>query len=882
MRLPLVGLMAASAFAAPASFEESVRPLLQTHCAQCHSARDKASGFSVESAEAVIQGGNKHGQAVVAGHPETSPLLKMLKGELSPRMPFGKELAKAEIGRIEEWVKTLPPSKSAAKNEWRWPYEQPRRHPMPAVSRPEWVRSPVDAFLLARLDKEGLRPAPEASRRALARRVYLDLVGVPPSPDEVKAFADDSSPLAYERLIDRLLADSRYGERWGRHWLDLVRYGETSGLEGDGPIGNAWRYRDWVIKALNDDMPYDRFVTLQLGGADEHSQTRNNYPIDVQGHVPLGFFRVAPWDRSNLVADEVRQNYLSEVTTATGSVFLGLSLGCARCHDHKYDPISQRDYYRVQAFFQTIGVDTVDVPYGDKRFAARAGAKIKEYQGRLKDGAEKLELEQFEKELLPRLIAARKKAAAGKTFAKEDLRLEMKRGAKSVFPEGAREKHAALLEDANRTGDKEEKAVIDEHERVLLGDLPDMYARAGADPLARFDALGLDDVRAEAGKVTSKIFSEAEMSKHRELSAALEFFRRRLGRWQPNALTIRNIPGPPNGPFLAPTRVLNRGDYRQPGDAVEPGIPSAFTGGKELPVEMITDRYRQFPTRGWRLTLARWIADRENPLTARVIVNRVWQQHFGRGIVATPSDFGRNGERPAHPELLDWMAVEFMDRGWSLKKLHRLILTSAAYRQSSENAAFAANQKDPGNRLLWRFPRRRLEAEALRDSILAASGRLNSEMYGPSMFPKLPDDLADFARYGRTGGLMWEPNERDEDARRRSIYIFQRRSLPLPLMASFDALPFSESCDRRSSTTTPLQALSMMNGNLVHEEAEFLARRAATEAGPDRRAQIGRAFEIVLGRPPAAEELAEFDRFAGGMPAIARVLFNSNEFLYVD
>jgi hypothetical protein len=327
---------------------------------------------------------------------------------------------------------------------------------------------------------------------------------------------------------------------------------------------------------------------------------------------------------------------------------------------------------------------------------------------------------------------------------------------------------------------------------------------------------------------------------------------------------------------------LKRGDYRQPGDAVEPGIPSVFTGGVERAMDLVADRYRQFPTRGWRLTLARWIASRDNPLTARVMVNRVWQQYFGRGIVATPSDFGRNGDRPTHPELIDWLAVDFMERGWSIKKLHKAILTSATYRQSSENTQFAGAETDPDNRLLWHFPRRRLEAEALRDSILAASGRLNPEMYGPSMFPQLPDDLADFARYGRTGGLMWEPNERDEDARRRSIYIFQRRSLPLPLMASFDAIVFSESCDRRSTTTTPLQALSMMNGNLVHDEAEHLARRVESDAGPDRRSQIARAFEVVLCRPPTRLELDRFDTFKGTVAAIGRVLFNSNEFLYVD
>ncbi len=865
-------------FAGDPDFDRTVKPVLEANCAACHSTKDKTSGFSIESVESVVNGGNKYGQAVTPGHPESSTLVKLLRGEMQPAMPFGKLLAKSEIEKIERWVRGL--KLEVKKSEWRWPFERPVKRPLPAVQNDQWVRNPIDAFVLARLDKAGLRPAPEASRRTLARRVYLDLIGVPPTPAEMDEFLRDESPDAYEKTIERLLGDKRYGERWGRHWLDLARYGETSGLEGDGPIGNAWRYRDWVINAFNDDLPYDRFVTLQLGGADEHSKTRNNYPIDVQGHVPLGFLRVAPWDRSNLVAEDVRQNYLAEVTTATGSVFLGLTVGCARCHDHKYDPISQRDYYRLQAFFNTISTDTVEVPYKDKAFAERSAARIKQFQALMKDGPERHVLEELEKRLLVRLIAARKETAKGKDLTKEDLRLEMRRS-NGVFTEGERQKHTELMEDANRTQDPEERKILDDHEAILLGKLRNAYATPGAGPLARFDSLTLADVKAEAAKSASKIFTPEERQKHEELEQALDVYRRRIGRWSPNALTIKNVPGPPSGPMIAPTRILNRGDYRQPGAAVEPGFPSAMSGGEKA-AEPVTDRYRQYPTRGWRLTLARWIASRENPQTARVMVNRIWQLHFGRGIVATPSDFGRNGERPTHPELLDWLAVEFMDQGWSIKRMHRMMLTSSTYRQAAENPLMAKNTVDPDNRLLWRYERRRLEAEAIRDSILAASGRLNPEMYGPSIFPPLPADLADFARYGRGGGIMWEPNDREADARRRSIYIFQRRSLPLPMMAAFDATVFSESCERRSRTTTPLQALSMMNGYLVREESEHLANRLEREIGSDRGAQIARAFEIVLSRPAKPGELEKFAAFSGPLSAVCSVLFSSNEFLYAD
>jgi hypothetical protein len=867
--------------AAEPDYAREIAPLLAEKCAACHSLKAKTSGYSVATRDSVIAGGNKHGKAVIGGHPEQSPLIKLIRGELTPKMPVGNDLSKAEIERLENWIRSMPAEKPAAQQAWRWPFEKPVKPLVPRVKNTEWVRNPIDNFILAKLDQTGLTPAPEAGRRVLARRAYFDLVGMPPTPGELGAFLADASPDAYEKLIDRLLSDPRYGERWGRHWLDLVRYGETSGLEGDGAIGNAWRYRDWVIEAFQKDMPYDRFVMLQLAGADEHSKTRNNYQPDVQGHIPLGFLRVAPWDRSNLVAEEVRQNYLSEITTVTGSVFLGLSVGCARCHDHKYDPIPQRDYYRLQAFFNAIQVENVEVPYKDPEFRAKAEGKIKELQALLREGPDRKELDRLEAEMLKKFIAARKKDSEGKEITREDLRLEMRRNEQSYFARAVRGRYADVLEDANRTQDAEEKKLLDDLEKELLPQLKQAYAEGKADPLGRFDILTAEDMRGEIGRANSKIFTAEERQRHKDLSERLEILRRRMGRWQPTALTVKNVPGPPNGPMIAPTRLLIRGDYRQPGDPVEPGFLSAITGNSDA-AQLEADRYRQYPTRGWRFTLARWIASPENPLTARVMVNRIWQHHFGTGIVATPSDFGTNGERPTHPELLDWLAHRFVEEKWSIKAMHRLMMTSATYRQASENAVHNGNDKDADNKLLWRFPRRRLAAEEIRDSILMISGRLNPERGGPSVFPPLPEDLADFARYGRGGALMWETNEKEEDARRRSVYTFQRRSMPLPMMAAFDAPVFSESCERRSSTTTPLQALSMMNGNLIQDEAQHLARRIAASVGADREAQIEKAFEHVLNRKPSPEESARFRTFRGPLEAVCRVLLNSNEFLYLD
>lgn len=859
---------------------DEIETLLRAKCGACHDSKMAASGFSIESLDKVILGGKKHGRAVIGADPSASVLIKMVRGELAPKMPIGGSLDVKEIAVIEAWIRSLPAEKAAAKTEWRWPYEKPIRGALPEPKNRAWVHNTVDRYILAKLESQGLVPAAEAGQRTLARRLFLDLVGVPPTPVEMAEFL--RTP--YEQTVDRLLADPRYGERLGRHWLDIARYGETSGLEGDGAIGNAWRYRDWVIDAFNSNMPYDRFVTLQLAGGDEHSKSRNNYQPDVQGLVPTGFLRVAPWDRSNLVAADVRQNYLAEVTATVGSVFLGLSVGCARCHDHKYDPIPTRDYYRFQSFFQASEAhDGMTVPYRDPAFAVTAAAKIAEYEERMKSGPEKKEFEAFEKELLAKLVEGRKeRAKASKEFTKADLRLELQllppiRTARGIFPDSEIVRYHRLLEAADRTQDPEEQQALELVEGPMLETLRKAYARL--DPGVRFEAFTVEEVRREAlAKYSGKsIFSAEEKDRYAKLAGQIDVYRRRLERWKPTVLAVGNVAGPPTGPEIAPTRILLRGDYRQPGAAVEPGFPTALGGAGDAVLE--TDRYRQFVTRGRRLTLAKWIASKDNPQTARVWVNRLWQQHFGAGIVRTTSDFGVNGERPTHPELLDWLAVEFMESGWDTKAMQKLLVTSATYRQAAESPGIG---RDPENRLFGRFTRKRLEAEAIRDSILSVSGRLNSERGGPSVFPPLPDDLADSARYGRTGDLMWEPNEKEADGRRRSIYIFQRRSLPLPMMAAFDALVFSESCERRSATTTPLQALSMMNGYLVQEESEQLAKRVEREAGSVRGEQVKKLFDIVLQRLPNPTELDRFVSFPGGLDALGRILLSSNEFLYVE
>lgn len=880
--------------ATDASFNQHVQPLLAARCSSCHSAEKKTSGFSIADLESVVSGGNKHGRAVREGQPALSPLVRMIKGEIVPRMPLGGQLSASEISVIEQWIAELSPEQTSSfkAERWLWPFQKPVKHELPRVRSSSWVRNPIDAFVLSKLEEKGISPAPPASNRTLARRVYFDLIGMPPSPEELEAFLEDSSPDAFEKLVNKLLDDPRYGERWARHWLDLVRYGESDGLEGDILLGNAWRYRDWVIDALNSDMPYDRFVTLQLAGGDEHG-SKAWYQPDVQGYIPAGFLRLAPWDLGNLASNELRQSYLDEVTTATGSIFLGLSIGCARCHDHKYDPIPTKDYYRLQAFFNAVRIplplntsgispEEIEVPYKNKVFGKIAEAKVKEYRERLDNGPEKQALDRLEQALLEKLIAAKVAEGSKEALTAGDVRLELSRKNQKVFTLAEKEKHQELTEAFDYTQEPKDKQALDDLEVELTKKLAAAYVQGSEDPLARFQAITVTAVRAEVRGVDrpSKYFSKEEKEQHRKLTEQMEVLRRRLSRWRPLALTVTTVPGPPLGPGVQATHVLKGGDHQQPGEPVEPGFPSAITGNL-LPAALEVDRFRQFPTRGRRMTLAKWIASPDNPLTARVMANRIWQHHFGKGIVATPSDFGTNGERPTHPELLDWLAVRFCEENWSIKAMHRLMLTSNTYRQSAENPA-TAMAADPENRLLWRFDRRRLEAEAIRDSLLCFSGRMNSERGGPSVFPPLPDGMDDLTRASRPGGSMWEPNENDEDARRRSIYIFQRRSLPLPMMASFDAPVFNESCERRSITTTPLQALSMLNGSLVNEEAVFLAARVRKEVGPEKSAQISRLFDIVLNRPPDVEELRRFSQFAGSLDAICRVLLNSNELFYLD
>jgi hypothetical protein len=806
-------LAAAGAFGQDSGkvFADQVAPILKTHCTPCHDDATRSSGLSVMSPGGLLAGGARRGAAVTPGKPDDSVLLKMARGQITPRMPLNApELPPEKIGAIAAWIAGLEPvTQTKAAGKW-WAFEKPGKVSPPEVKNQTWVKSEIDRFILRKLEDQGLTPAPEAAPQILLRRVCFDLVGMPPTPEEAKAFLADSSPDAYSKLVDRLLADPRYGERWGRHWLDLARYADTQGFEADRENYSMWRYRDYVIDAFNNDKPYDRFVKEQLAG-DEIA------PASPEARIALGFLRLGPRFQTTSTL-ESRQLTLDEMTATVGSAFLGLTLKCAQCHDHKYDPVPQKDYYRLQAFFVPIELTDVPAEFSDPAIKARMKAAQDRYSKELAEAQ------------------ARFKAYQAPLFAR-------------------------------------------------LGDVPEA---------SRNQTLERRIFRADANALTPNLedttFSLEEKRKYLDLLGYVDgnrggrdmgVIRRQVARYEPKAHSVQNARPDSSKPSLPLAVVRVRGEYNRYGEVVQAGFPSAITGNTE-PAALTVDRFGNIA--GWRLPLANWIASPENPLTARVMMNRIWQHHFGSGIVGTPSDFGRNGSAPTHPELLDYLASRFVESQWSIKAMHRLILNSATYKQTSLRASKKEEAADPANRLLWRMRRTRLEGEAVRDSLLAVSGRLNPERGGPGVFPKLPDAMKD--RMTIKNLPSWEPADGPE-SRRRSVYVFQRRQLEVPFLSLLDASVFQSSCERRSVSTTSLQALTLMNGDLITEEAAAFAGRVRRETGPDQSEQIRQAFWLALSRAPKAEEMTMARKFldtggVDGLVSFCRTLLNTNEFAYVD
>ncbi len=699
--------------------------------------------------------------------------------------------------------------KQDTKNEASWAYRKPIRPSLPTVQKADWLQNPIDTFVLSRLESAGLRPSPVASRAVLIRRVTFDLLGIPPTPAEIDAFVRDDRPDAYEKLIDRLLDSPRFGERWATYWLDLVRYAETDGFKADDKRPNAWRYRDYTIDAANRDKSYARFVQEQLAG-DEL------FPHEAEAAIATGYLRHYP-DEYNAVALELRrQEILNDITDVTSSVFLGLTMGCARCHDHKFDPILQTDYYRLQAFFAAY--QPKDLPVADEAQERRHIQAQRDWERKTAELRQKL---------------------AG--LESENLQ---KAGSKrmSRFPKEYQEAYRTPVE--QRTPLQTQLAYMVGKQVTVTKE--EMVKVMSPDAKARWESL----------------------NKQMEPFAALK------PAPFPAAMGMSEI-----GAVAPPTFLLKRGDVKAPGVEVAPGFPSAIDD-REAP---IPDQPVAAKTTGRRSVLASWLTSPENPLTARVAVNRLWQHHFGRGIVGTPSDFGIQGDAPTHPELLDWLAVELVARGWSLKAMHRLMVTSAAYRQASVDSA-EGRVADPQNLLLWRARRRRLEGESLRDAMLAVSNRLDNRMRGPSIHPPLPTETP--------GAKNW-PADSDRGAGdRRSVYIYVKRNLRFPLFDLFDVPDSNETCARRHVTTNAPQALALLNSQLTRDMARSLARRVMQDSGRDADAAVEQAMWLALGRSPDAQErhtLTEFVNRAGvaadtetALEDVCHALFNLNEFLYVD
>jgi hypothetical protein len=776
------------ALAAPASagpptkeqaafFETRVRPVLAEHCFKCHSDAEKKrkGGLAVDSLAALLQGGET-GPAVVPGHPEKSLLVTAVGHATDLKMPPKGKLSAAEVEALTTWVKTGAPWPNAAPGgmakrkpgtitdddrKW-WAFQPVKRPAVPGSGHP------IDAFVRARLQKEGLTPAPEAPRAVLIRRVTFDLTGLPPTPAEVAAFETDTSPDAYEKLVDRLLASPRYGERWARHWLDLVRYADSDGYRIDDYRPTAWRYRDYVIRSFNADKPYDRFVKEQLAG-DEL------FPGDPDAVVATGYLRHWIYEYNQRDVRTQWEIILTDVTDTTGDVFLGLGLQCARCHDHKFDPILQKDYFRLQAYFANI-LPREDLIAATTQEKAEHAAKLKAWEE--KTAAIRAEIDRIE--------GPYRKRAAEAAIIK--------------FPP---ETQAMIRKPAA------ERTPF-EHQIAELAYRQVTY---------EFDRLD------RTLKGTDK---ERVLALRRELA--------KLDSLKPPPLPVA-LAATDVGPTAPPTLIPKKGK-----EPIEPGVLTLLDE-KPMPVEPLAN------SSGRRAALANWLTRPDNPLTARVLVNRLWQQHFGKGLAANASDFGRLGDPPTHPELLDWLASEFVEptprpdrqggrdvgalpdgraSAWSIKRLHRLIVTSATYKQSADHPAAAAGRlKDPENRLLWRGTVRRLDAEQIRDAIFAVTGELDLTAGGP-------------------GVAAGEP--------RRTVFTKVMRNTRDPLLDVFDAPLGFTSTAARDTTTTPIQSLTLANNPVLLRRARALAERLEKESPGDDAAKLDRAYRLAFGRPPTAEE----------------------------
>jgi hypothetical protein len=842
--------VAAAGAAQPASadgvefFEKKVRPLLSEQCYQCHSpAAPKGikGGLSLDTREGLLRGGDS-GPAVVAGQPDASRLIRAVRWKDDKlQMPPKKALAPEQVAVLEQWVKVgapdprgrgaggafaTPAASGVPLEEGKkfWSYQPVNDPPIPAVHNPAWPAGAVDYFVLAKLEEKGLQPAPPVDKRALIRRATFDLTGLPPTPEEVEAFIADGASDAFAKVVDRLLASPAYGERWGRHWLDVVRYADTSGCNSDFPIPAAGKYRDWVVKSFNEDKPYDRFLREQLAGdllpAKDAADEREHL-------IATGYLAIA-----RRFGSRNNENHLTVEDTIdnVGKVMLGLSVSCARCHDHKFDPIYSTDYYGLYGIFAStrLAFPGTEIYRHTKDFVpVGTDEEVKafyDYQAELASLDDRIE------ELTVERAQVQSRMVALDTAATDPGLTALRAAGQSAALRCAGAAPAAALL---------------------------QMATAVAQP-----------VLPPGGRTLDQVKSDQLEAKNRQQQ--LEY---RPPKVEKIYAATEGLP--------ADAKVQRKGDPKALGEDVPRGFLKVL-GGQPL------DRETAASTSG-RLQLAGWIVDRDNPLTARVMVNRIWQQHFGKGIVQTPNDFGTRGKRPTHPELLDWLASRFVEGGWSVKAMHRLVMLSRAYQMGSQDNSAYVNA-DPTNDLLWKFDQRRLSAEEIRDSLLQVSGILDRSPAGDHPFP----DEAEW-RYTqhRPFVAVYETNH-------RSIYLMQQRIRKHPFLSIFDGADTNATTATRSPSTTPVQALFLMNDKLAHEAADKLGVRVGLAFNEDAK-RIDYAYRLCFGRPSAEDEVAMAVQYLQscrerlnsaavpwdqqGRAALAsymRVLMSSNEFLYVD
>lgn len=918
-------LCATGAVAGPVDFVRDVRPIFEKHCHECHGPTKQKGGLRLDAKAAAMRGGDNHGPDVLPGEATKSPLIHFITTEDEDDiMPPKGRLAAADVETLTRWINegaSWPDGIDAVKIEDKrdhWAFKPLARS---GGSRPPGAlekrpASGIDGFIDAELARQGWHRSPPASHDAWLRRVTFDLTGLPPAPDEVAAFVKHPDHAA---AVDRLLASPRYGERWAQHWLDVVRYADTHGFEVNTERPHAWPYRDYVIRAFNDDLPYDEFIRQQIAGDTMGVDEATGFLVTASVLLPGQIGKDAPSIRL------ARQDSLDEIVTNIGQTFLGLSIGCARCHDHKFDPISARDYYAMQAF-------VAGVEYGDR------GLQTPEAVAKRKDAALARERDAW---IIGRLTQLSPPASPGRKdgvlrptvrattnidrFApvrtrrvrftiRETNSLEPCVDELEVFNTAG--SNVALATAGTRLKTSGDKVSPNRHEPEFINDgrygnerswmssergrgwVELEFAREeeicrvvwGRDRLGKLEDRVATDYVIEVGRDAGWV-EVADASDRRPhlagLGAGPEFVTDGLPPDQVkevrtllherDSLAARIKAGEQGqlvfaGTFREPDRIhlLNRGDPEQPGEEVVPSVLSAL-GDVKLTGE--TGEQQR------RIALAKWLASPQNPLTARVMVNRIWQGHFGNGLVATPSDFGNNGTKPSHPGLLDWLASEFIRSGWSVKHMHRLIVLSQTYRQSGHGpgrtgAADGAGTLDAEARLLWRFPSRRLEAEAIRDSMLAISGQLNVKMYGRGY------DLFD-----KRGGLSgFNPVETSTlENQRRMIYAHKVRREPEAVFGAFDCPDAGQSAAARRTSTTPLQALNLFNSRFTLDQSQAFAARVKKEAGDDVAGQIRRAYQLAFTREPTAGELDDAIPAvrAHGLAVLCRALFNSNEFLFL-